>query len=336
MIKFLRSKSTIVAFLSGIMGIVLILWAWQLPPFMSTLQKTDNALIKGNITLISPQISGIVTRVYVQDYQKVEKGTVLFELDDTLFRHQLVQAQAILEAKKAKLASVLLQIQLLEKEIDTLRTEMVHSQKLSKNELSHSKNLNSQEALPLSSSSASPHLSETFETKSQLQKKLEFERQGLQSDIAGAKAGVEVAELNLAHTKIISPTVGHIGSVGVQIGQYVVPGMRLVAVVPEDIWIIAHYKETQIADMRIGQPVIFYADALNNQKLTGRVVRFAPATRSEFSLLGTETANGNFIKIAQRISIRIAIDQGQEGVKKLIPGMSVVTYVDTASHHSRD
>ncbi|OPB32268.1 HlyD family secretion protein [Bartonella sp. AR 15-3] len=334
MIKFLRSKSTIVAFLSGMMGIVLILWAWQLPPFVSTLQKTDNALIKGNITLISPQISGIVTRVYVQDYQKVEKGMVLFELDDTLFRHQLVQAQAILEAKKAKLASVLLQIKLLEKEINTLRTKMVHSQKLSKNELSHPKNLNSQKALPLSSSS--PDLSETFETKSQLQKKLEFEQQGLQSDIAGAKAGVEVAELNLAHTKIISPAVGHIGSVSVQVGQYVVPGMRLVAIVPEDIWIIAHYKETQIADMRIGQPVVFYADALNNQKLTGRLVSFAPATRSEFSLLGTETANGNFIKIAQRISIRIAIDQEQEGIKKLIPGMSVVTYVDTASHHSRN
>ncbi|ATO57933.1 HlyD family secretion protein [Bartonella sp. 1-1C] len=323
MIKILRSKSTIVAFLSGIMGIVLILWAWQLPPFVSTLQKTNNALIKGNITLISPQVSGIVKRVYVQDYQKVEKGMVLFELDDTLFRYQLAQAQAILEAKKAKLASVLLQIKLLQKEIDRIRTE-----------LSHSKNLNAQGTLPLSS--ASSHLSATFETKSQLHKKLEFERQGLQSDIAEAKAGVEVAELNLAHTKIISPAVGHIGSVGIQVGQYVESGMRLVAVVSDDIWIIAHYKETQISNMRIGQPVIFYADALKNQKLTGRVVRFAPATGSEFSLLGTETAHGNFIKIAQRISIRIAIDQGQEGIEKLIPGMSVITYVDTASHHSRD
>ncbi|WCR55827.1 MAG: Membrane fusion component of MSF-type tripartite multidrug efflux system [Bartonella clarridgeiae] len=89
MIKVLRSKSTIVAFLSGIMGIVLILWSWQLPPFVSTLQKTDNASIKGNITLISPQISGVVTRIYVQDYQRVEKGMVLFELDDTLFQYQL-------------------------------------------------------------------------------------------------------------------------------------------------------------------------------------------------------------------------------------------------------
>ncbi|WP_438718512.1 HlyD family secretion protein [Bartonella rochalimae] len=323
MIKILRSKSTIVAFLSGIMGIVLILWAWQLPPFVSTLQKTDNALIKGNITLISPQVSGIVKRVYVQDYQKVEKGMVLFELDDTLFRYQLAQAQAILEAKKAKLASVLSQIQLLQKEIDRLITE-----------LSHSKGLSFQGTLPLSS--AASHLAATFETKSQLHKKLEFERQGLQSDIVEAKAGVEVAELNLAHTKIISPAVGHIGSVGIQVGQYVESGMRLVAVVSDDIWIIAHYKETQISNMRIGQPVVFYADALKNQKLTGRVVRFAPATGSEFSLLGTETAHGNFIKIAQRISIRIAIDQGQEGIEKLIPGMSVITYVDTASHHSKD
>ncbi|CBI76935.1 protein of unknown function [Bartonella clarridgeiae 73] len=84
----------------------------------------------------------------------------------------------------------------------------------------------------------------TFETKSQLHKQLDFEQQGLQSDIARAKAGVEVAELNLAHTKIISPTVGYIGSVGVQVGQYVVPGMRLVTIIPDDIWIIAHYKET--------------------------------------------------------------------------------------------
>ncbi|MDD9333915.1 MAG: HlyD family efflux transporter periplasmic adaptor subunit, partial [Bartonella sp.] len=127
-----------------------------------------------------------------------------------------------------------------------------------------------------------------------------------------------------------------IGSVGIQVGQYVESGMRLVAVVSNDIWILAHYKETQISNMRIGQPVVFYADALKNQKLTGRVVGFAPATGSEFSLLGTETAHGNFIKIAQRISIRIAIDQGQEGIEKLIPGMSVITYVDTASHHSRD
>ncbi|WCR55829.1 MAG: Membrane fusion component of MSF-type tripartite multidrug efflux system [Bartonella clarridgeiae] len=88
--------------------------------------------------------------------------------------------------------------------------------------------------------------------------------------------------------------------------------------------------------MRIGQPVVFSVDALNNQKLTGRLVGFAPATGSEFSLLGTETAIGNFIKIAQRISVRIAIDPGQEGIEQLIPGMSVVTYVDTAPYHSRD
>lgn len=102
MIRALRSKSTIVAFISGVAGILLILWAWKLPPFVSTVQITDNASVKGNVTLVSPQISGVVTHIYVQDYQRVEKGTVLFELDDTLFRQQLSQAQAIFDSKKCK------------------------------------------------------------------------------------------------------------------------------------------------------------------------------------------------------------------------------------------
>ncbi|MFT4359062.1 HlyD family secretion protein, partial [Bartonella bacilliformis] len=98
-----------------------------------------------------------------------------------------------------------------------------------------------------------------------------------------------------------------------------------------DIWILAHYKETQLSRMRVGQPVVFSVDALNNQKLTGRVVSFAPATGSEFSFLKTDKAIGNFIKVAQRVSVRIALDPEQSRIDRLIPGMSVVTYVDTAA-----
>ncbi|WP_455476927.1 HlyD family secretion protein [Bartonella sp. B41] len=332
MITALRSRATIIAFLSGVAGVLLILWAWNLPPFVSTIQVTDNASIKGNVTLVSPQIPGVVARIYVQDYQKVEQGMLLFELDDSLFRQQLAQAQAVLDSKNAKLASILLQIQLLQGEINIAEAELARSQTFSS-----APSGNKKSSFGEISSSVSRSLSqllETLETKRQLRKQLDLEKQSLQSEVAGAKVGVELAKLNLNHTKILSPRTGYVGLVGARVGQYVLPGTQLVSVISDDIWIIANYKETQLSQMRVGQPVIFSVDALNNQKLTGCVVRFAPATGSEFSLLKTDTAIGNFIKIAQRISVRIAIDPGQEGIEKLIPGMSVVTYVDTSQNTS--
>ncbi|WP_144751456.1 MULTISPECIES: HlyD family secretion protein [Bartonella] len=328
MIKALRSRATLVAVLSGIMGILLILWAWKLPPFVSTIQVTDNASVKGDVTLVSSQVSGVIARIYVQDYQRVEKGMLLFELDDALFRQQLARAQAVFDSKNAKLASVLLQAQILQGEVNATEAELARSKAFS-NVMPGNKKLGFGD----SSHDVSRPLSQllaALETKRQLQKQLDLERQSLQSEVASAKVGVELAKLNLNHTKILSPKTGYIGLVGARVGQYVVPGAQLVSVISDDIWIIANYKETQLSQMRVGQPVIFSVDALDNKKLTGRVVRFAPATGSEFSLLKTDTTIGNFIKIAQRISVRIALDPGQEGAEKLIPGMSVVTYVDTS------
>ncbi|WP_332060132.1 HlyD family secretion protein [Bartonella sp. CB74] len=333
MIRALRSKATIVTFLSGIMGILLILWAWRLPPFVSTIQITDNASIKGNVTLVSSQISGVIEKIYVQDYQKVEQGMLLFKLDDSLFKQQLAQAQAILDSKNAKLASIVLQAQLLQGEINKAEAELARSQTFSNVLPGHNKKLGF-DGSANSGSRSLAQLLEALDTKRQLRKQLDLERQSLQSEVAGASVGVELAKLNLNHTKIVSPRTGYIGVVGARVGQYIVPNTQLVSVISDDIWIIANYKETQLSKMRVGQPVVFSVDALNNQKLTGRVDRFAPATGSEFSLLKTDTAIGNFIKIAQRVSVRIALDPGQKGAEKLIPGMSVVTYVDTAQRAS--
>ncbi|UNE54052.1 HlyD family secretion protein [Bartonella machadoae] len=328
MIKALRSRATLVAFFSGVMGVLLILWAWKLPPFVSTIQVTDNASIKGNVTLVSSQISGVIARIYVQDYQRVEKGMLLFELDDALFRQQLARAQAVLDAKNAKLESIVFQDKFLQGEINTAEAELSRSRAFT-NVLAENRKLGFGEATNSVSRPLSQLLA-ALDTKRQLQKQLDLERKSLESELADAKVGVELAKINLNHTKILSPKTGSIGLVGARVGQYVLPGTQLVSVISDDIWVIANYKETQLSQMRVGQPVIFSVDALNNKKLTGRVVRFAPATGSEFSLLKTDTTIGNFIKIAQRISVRIALDPGQEGAEKLIPGMSVVTYVDTS------
>lgn len=106
--------------------------------------------------------------------------------------------------------------------------------------------------------------------------------------------------------------------------------------VPDNHWIIANMKETQMAKVRIGQPVTFSVDALDHLKLRGHVQQISPATGSEFALLQADNATGNFVKIAQRIPVRITVDPDQPDAKRLRPGMSVVVGIDTRAEHSSD
>jgi multidrug resistance efflux pump len=147
--------------------------------------------------------------------------------------------------------------------------------------------------------------------------------------VQGAKAAVRLAEIDLQNTRITAPEDGQLGEVGARLGQYVAAGTQLLTIVPERIWVIANFKETQLPGMKIGQPVTFTVDALNHAALTGHIERFSPAAGSEFSVIRTDNATGNFTKVAQRVSVRITIDPGQALAERLSPGMSVVVSVDT-------
>jgi len=128
---------------------------------------------------------------------------------------------------------------------------------------------------------------------------------------------------------ITAPRDGQVSELGVRLGQYVSAGTQLLYLVPEQLWIIANYKETQTFRMRPGQPVSIAVDALDGARLSGRVERLAPATGSEFSLLRPDNATGNFTKVVQRVPVRISIDPDQPLAARLRPGLSVITYVDT-------
>lgn len=156
-------------------------------------------------------------------------------------------------------------------------------------------------------------------------------RQSLEAGVQGAEAAVHLAEIDLQNTRIVAPQDGRLGEIGARLGQYVSAGTQLFALVPEQVWLIANFKETQLAGMRIGQPVSFTVDALRQARLTGRIERFSPAAGSEFSVIRPDNATGNFIKIAQRVPVRIAIDPGQELARQLAPGLSVVVSVDTSA-----
>jgi multidrug resistance efflux pump len=154
-------------------------------------------------------------------------------------------------------------------------------------------------------------------------------RPGLQAAIDANQAALLSAQIDLGHTIIRAPVDGQLSEVGVRNGAYVTAGTQLMSLVPHSVWIVANYKEAQTHHMRVGQAATFSVDALGGAELRGHIEEIAPATGSEFAAIRSDNATGNFVKVAQRIAVRIRVDPGQELAKRLRPGMSVETAIDT-------
>jgi membrane fusion protein (multidrug efflux system) len=159
---------------------------------------------------------------------------------------------------------------------------------------------------------------------------LQGNRKQRAADVEAAKATLASAKLKLGYTKISAPFDGVVGERQVQPGDYVNIGTNLINVVPlPKVYVIANYKETQLTHVRPGQPVEITVDSFPRETLRGRVERIAPATGAQVALLPPDNATGNFTKVVQRIPVRIQFDDGQPLLARLVPGMSVVTRIDT-------
>jgi len=144
------------------------------------------------------------------------------------------------------------------------------------------------------------------------------------------RAAVQQAELNLQYAILKAPTKGIVSKKGIEVGQVVQPGQPLMTLIPlEDVWVTANFKETQLRDMRPGQPAIVEVDAYGGREFKGHIESLAAATGSRFSLLPPENATGNFVKVVQRVPVHIAIDEKQDAQQLLRPGMSVTAKVYT-------
>jgi multidrug resistance efflux pump len=343
MTKLFRSTATIVAAIIGIAGVALVLYAWRLPPFTSSVQTTDNAYVRGQITVVAPQLAGYVAEVAVQDFQHVKAGQLLVKIDDRIFEQKLQQAsqQAALSNSEQKERSDRARIESSQAQVDSARAALSAAE-ANWNRIApllergvSTQSQADQARASFDQATASLHQAEAALTVSRqdLASTL-VNRQSLEAVVQGAQAAVRLAEIDLQNTRIVAPEDGRLGEVGARVGQYVSAGTQLLALVPERIWIVANFKETQLSGMKVGQPVTFTVDALDHAKLAGRIERFSPAAGSEFSVIRTDNATGNFTKVAQRVPVRIAIDPGQALVDRLVPGMSVVVSVDTAAHAS--
>lgn len=339
----LRSALMAVA-IAGV-GILLVLRAWNVGPFQTADISTDNAYVRGQVTVLAPQVNGYVTDVLVRDFEHVRAGQPLVQIDRRSYEAALAQAQAQLANARAQLAnSAQAQSQnraTLQAKRATLRATQAETER-AQAELQRMQTLAAQGAVALNDRDrvrATAHLAQSNTDKAQADiaiteeaiKATEVNRDALEAAVQMAQAQVRQAEIHLENTTVRAPADGQISEASVRQGQYVSAGSQLLYVVPPTLWVVANFKETQTAQVRIGQRAYFTVDALDDAELTGTVNEIAPATGSEFAVLKGDNATGNFTKVVQRLPIKIVIDSDQVLSQRLRPGMSVIAHIDTAS-----
>ncbi len=339
-----KNQATIIGIVVlAIIAILVILYAWRLPPFSSLPEKTDNAYVRGFVTVISPQVSGYVTTVPVSDFAEVKAGQVLVTIDDSTYRARVEQAQANLAAQRATFANSAqsqrsreIAIEGQEANIASARAQVVRTQADMRRadalvkDGSLSRREHDQARAALLAAQASLQQAEASRAiGSEDVRTVLVARPGLKAAIDANQAALLSAQIDLGHTIIRAPVDGQLSEVSVRNGAYVTAGTQLMSLVPHSVWIVANYKEAQTRHMRVGQPATFEVDALGGAELRGHIEEIAPATGSEFAAIRSDNATGNFVKVAQRIAVRINVDPGQELAKRLRPGMSVETSVDT-------
>jgi multidrug resistance efflux pump len=327
----------------GLVGVGAILSAWGLPPFVSGAETTDNAYVRGRTTVIAPQVSGYVVEVPVNDFQQVRAGEVLTRIDDRIYRARVEQARANVAAQQASLAN--------SNQAEASRRAAQRSQAAAianaRAQLEHaqaemrrvdallaggwvSKSLRDTTVATLRAAEAQLRQAEAAaDIGREDVRTVQVARGGLYAAVEGAKAQLRLAEIDLSNTVIRAPESGQVSEIGVRNGQYVTNGTQLLFLVPERPWVIANFKEAQTRRIRPGQAVSFTVDALGGERIRGHVQDLAPAAGSEFAVLKADNATGNFVKIPQRIAVRIGIDPGQPAAARLRPGMSVEARVET-------
>jgi multidrug resistance efflux pump len=337
--------SVVVMVVIALVGLTLILRAWQLWPFTSDHVHTDDAYVRGQVTVLAPQVSGYVAEVLARDFDRVKRGQPLLRIDDRSYRQKVDQAEAALAEARAQLANSVQSQAQNRAQIASARANLAAGQaerQRTGTELQRYETLAAQQLVSSSDRDklrASAQAASAGVAQSQAAIRIAEEdltatrvaRQGLEARVASAQAALELARIDLDNTVVRAPRDGQLSEASVRLGQYVTAGTQLLFLVPDAPWIVANFKEGQTWKMTIGQPATFSVDAFQGQRLRGHVEQIAPATGSEFAVLKPDNASGNFTKVVQRLPVRIAIDAGQPLAARLRPGMSVVVDVDTAA-----
>ena len=310
----------------------------------AAIQTTNDAYVRAEVTRLSSRVAGEVLTVAVSDFQRVKKGDLLVQIDPADYAAQVAQAEASVAGAQAALDNLNNQVELqyatiaqteaqqvsaVAMEVEA-QQEQVRQQSLSQTE-SGTRQKFEQATAAYAKAQADVQASRAVVAAQRHQMEvLAGTKKQRAADLEGAKATLAAVRLKLGYTKIVAPFDGVSGERQVQPGDYVNIGSNLINVVPlPDVYVIANYKETQLTRVKPGQPVEITVDSFPDQKLRGRVERISPASGSQFALLPPDNATGNFTKVVQRVPVRIQFDNNQPLLDRLLPGMSVVTNINT-------
>lgn len=316
-------------------GVEFFLYQWMMD--RQNYESTDNAYLKVNQVLITPQVAGRIVQLLIDDNQIVKQGELLAVIDDRDYQAKLALAEAQetevlahiqrLHANKntqqSHIASADAAVSAVEAKRQQINQDLKRFNALIERGSAPKQSL---DKIAAESRQAEAELRGSKATANAQQKELtgfDSEIAEAQARLKQAQAQVALAKLDVEHTKIRAPYSGVIGHRGVQVGSYIQTGMTLAYLVEtQKIWVEANFKETQLQNMKIGQPVDIHVDAHPETTFTGTVESFSPATGSEFSILPPENATGNFTKIVRRIPVKIVFDPNDK-LALLKAGLSV-------------
>jgi membrane fusion protein, multidrug efflux system len=315
--------------------------------YTSHFETTDDAYIASRQFAIAPEVSGYITAVPVTDNEHVNAGAVIARIDDRTYLAALDQAKAQVAAAKANIENIDAQMDVQQAQIaadqaqvDKAQAALVFAQQQASRYqyLAHTIAGTVQNAQQYTSQlhqdqAALDSAQATLKLAQRQVEALKAQRDSDVASLAQAKAQREQAQLNLSYTTVTADQPGRVVQLTAAVGQYAQPGTNLTMFVPDDIWIWANFKETQLDQMRPGQPVTLDIDAYPERTIRGHVASVQPGSGTAFSLLPAQNATGNWVKIVQRVPVKVVMDNVPPDVA-LGPGMSTEVSVRVNPHPS--
>jgi membrane fusion protein (multidrug efflux system) len=315
--------------------------------YASHFESTDDAFIAARQIAIAPKVTGYVTQVPVTDNQHVAAGAVIARIDDRDYRIALEQAGAQVAAAQATIQNIdaqivvqQAQIKSSEAQVEQAQATLVFAQQqsaryeaLARNGAGTVQNAQQYNSQLLQQQAALKSAQAALTVAQRQIESLKAQRSSAEANLAQAVAQRDQARLNLSYTIVTAAQAGRVVNLTASPGEFAQAGTNLTMFVPDEIWVTANFKETQLDSMRPGQPASMHIDAYPKRAIRGHVASVQPGSGTAFSLLPAENATGNYVKVIQRVPVKIIIDNPPADVA-VGPGMSVVPSVRINSEPS--
>ena len=320
----------------GILAVVLIAGAILYYLWSSQFVSTTDAFVDGYISRVSAQVSARVDKLLVQDNQEVKAGQVLLELDPRDYQARVDQARASLSQAKAAVVQAQSQVAVQQAGVDQAQAQarveeanlgqtqqdLARYQALDPRAIARQTVQNTSQGVKAGQARVAAAQQAVASARAQVQAAA-AQVEASRAQIGQAQAQLDTALLNLSYCEIRALTDGRVTQRTVDVGNYVSPGQALLAVVPSEVWVTANFKETQLAHIQVGQKVRISVDAFPSAHFEGRVNSFQRGSGTVFSTLPAENATGNYVKVVQRLPVKITFDGEPWKDYQLAPGLSV-------------